>query len=254
MTRLYPRLLPGEVNRLFEQIEGLRPDEIERLAIASPAFVFTAAGGSRVDQGGLADLRANLTTCAREYGYPAVGRLDELIAFDRTMARWLHGELDLAPGEASSRAVWAFITLVVAPHVAAWRFPSRVNGYTRERFDGTDLTRNTFSRLWWRGEVLRDDSLDADPYLLLDSLGEEAMDQLMARRRSLAASPALARAIVYATQDRDDDLDRTLFRDALQRLLRLSAFVDFEAIESDDLDQMVREEFDASARALNQSP
>lgn len=251
MTRLYPRLLPGEVTRVFERLGGLQPHEIEALQPAHPAFVFTAAGGSRVEQADLARLRSELTACAHEYGYPAAGRLDDLIAFDRTLARWLHAELDVAAGEASSRAVWAYISLVVAPHVAAWRFPARQAGYTKERFDGTDLTRNTFSRLWWRGEVLRDDALGADAYTLLDALGEEAMDQLMARRRSLAASPALARAIVRAARSREDDLDRTLFRDALQRLLRLSAFVDFEAIEPVDLDHMVQEEFEASARALN---
>lgn len=252
MTRLYPRLLPGEVAGLFARLEGLQPHEIEALEPVRPGLVYTAAGGSRTEEADLVGLRSDLTACAREYGYPAVGRLDDLIAFDRTLARWLHAELAVAAGEAASRAVWAYIGLVIAPHVAAWRFPSRQAGYTKERFDGTDLTRNTFSRLWWRAEVLRDDSLAEDSYVLLDALGEQAIDQLMARRRSLAASPALARAIVRAARNRDDDLGRALFRDALQRLLRLSAFVDFEAVGPADLDETVEEEFEASARALSQ--
>lgn len=251
MTRLYPRLLPSEATRLFDEIDGLTPNQIELLD-GEAAHVFAAAGGDRMETADVGELRAEVTACAREFGYPAVGRLDELIAFDRTLARWLHQELDMAAGEAASRSVWAYFGLVVAPHVAAWRFPARQAGYTRERFDGSDLTRNTFARLWWRAEVLRSTGPDADPYALLDALGEEAMDQLMARRRSLAASPALARAIIVAARAREDDLDRAVFRDALQRLLRLSAFIDFEAVAPGHLSTTVEQEFDASALALRE--
>lgn len=249
MTRLYPRLLPSEVDRVFALLAGLSPHAIEQLDLQDSPYVFAAAGGDRVNSDELSTLRSDLTACAREFGYPNASRMDDLIAFDRTLARWLHKELDVVPGEASSKAVWGYLGLIVAPHVAAWRFPSRQSGYTRERFDGSDLTRNTFSRLWWRAAVLVDED-QPDPYRLVDLLGEEAIDQLMARRRSLAASPELARAIVQEASRREDDLDRSLLRDALQRLLRLSAFMDFEAMDGSELSRTVKEEFDASRQAL----
>ncbi|WP_159806425.1 DUF6339 family protein [Cellulomonas citrea] len=249
MTRLYPRLLPSEVDKAFALLAGLSPHAIELLGLQESGYVFAAAGGDRVSPDELAALRSELTACAREFGYPDTNRIDDLIAFDRTLARWLHRQLDIVPGEASSKAVWGYLGLVVAPHVAAWRFPSREPGYTRERFDGSDLTRNTFSRLWWRAAVLVDED-QPDPYRLVDLLGEEAIDQLMARRRSLAASPGLARAIVREASRRENDLDRSLLRDALQRLLRLSAFMDFEVMDDFELSRTVGEEFDASHQAL----
>lgn len=254
MTRLYPRLLPSEVGPLFARIDSLSPTDIEALPEASPRHVFAAAGGDRVGPDWLVFLRSELTACAREYGYPDSARSEDLVAFDRTLARWLHDQLEIGAGEASSRAVWPFLTLVTAPHVAAWRFPTRGSSYTRERFDGTDLTRNAFARLWWRAEVLRDNTKTEGPYELLDVLGEEAIDQLMARRRSLAASPGLARSIARVTRERMPEMDRTVFRDALQRLLRLSAFIDFDSLDDVALLEAVGEEFDASARALASPP
>lgn len=244
MTRLYPRLLPNEVGAAFERLQKCEPKEIEQRGLVDVPFVFAAAGGDRVSGDEVRRLRSDLTDCATEFGYPDARSVEELIAFDRTLARWLHAELDIAPGEASSRSVWAYIGLVVAPHVVAWRFPARDGNYTRERFDGGDLTRNAFSRLWWRAELLRDEA-EVDPHALLDVLGEEAMDQLMARRRSLAASPALARAIVRVARDRGG-VEREVFRDALQRLLRLAAFIDFDASDPLDVIATVQQEFETS--------
>lgn len=151
----------------------------------------------------------------------------------------------MTPGEASQSQIWAFLALVLVPHLCAWRFPMRDGAYTADRFKGTDLTRHTLARLWTRAHVLHD-PLAEDPYSLLSELGEADLDQIMARRRAVAATPALVRAIVRAhvedSANGDDVSARAVLRDSLQRLLRLTAFLDLDWLSEDRLLDLVREQ------------
>jgi hypothetical protein len=154
------------------------------------------------------------------------------------------------PGEASQRGVWSFLGLVLLPDICAWRYPPREDrGFFDERFVATDLTRHTLAKLWTRAHVLHEPDA-ADPYELVGVLGENDVDQLLSRRRDIAATPALVRAIVRAHRDdparlsggdeASAQVERVVLRDSVKRLRRLSAFLDLDTRSPAELDALVR--------------
>lgn len=243
MSTLYPRLLPADTEALFERL----PDDAHHVmeppaALTSARAVYAASGGTRVHRDELLVLRDEVLDAARQHGFPGRPSTVARTAFDRRVARILHARLAVTPGEASQRQVWAYLALVLLPDVCAWRFPASEGGrYVADRFKGTDLTRHTLARLWWRAQVLRDDvrARSGDPYWLLDAIGEADLDQVMARRRSVAATPTLVRAVVRVTADAGDAAGRDVLRDLLKRLLRLTAFLDLDWLDDAALEDLV---------------
>ncbi|MFI5906020.1 DUF6339 family protein [Dactylosporangium sp. NPDC051541] len=254
MSILYPRLLPGEAERLFASFHGRKAEELARFAaIASDRAVYAASGGTRASRDQLRLLVTDLEKVASVCGFPEPPGTAAKNEFDRTVARQLHERSGMLPGEASQRQVWAFFGLVLVPHICAWRFPMKNGAYNRDRFKGTDLTRHTLARLWTRAYVLHDPTLP-DPYQLLSGLGEADLDQVMSRRVAVAATPALVRAVVRAHVEDGDTGDgipaRAVHRDSLRRLLRLTAFLDLDWLSEQAILELVREQRRESRRFI----
>lgn len=244
MSVLYPRLLPGETDRRFRMLAGASVGDHESMvADHSPRAVYAATGGRRVTRVELGRLRGALVHAAREQGFPNSSLSVQRALFDRTASQILHEESLMDPGEAAQRQVWAFIALVLLPDVCAWRWPAGTDGrFVADRFKGTDLTRHALARLWTRAHILHDPEAD-DPYHLLNVLGEADLDQVMARRAALACTPTLVRAIVREHRDdraEDGIPSRTILRDSLMRLLRLTAFMDLDSATDAELGLLVR--------------
>jgi hypothetical protein len=244
MSSLYPRLLPSRADDLFRALNarGPRPPRDREFPSLEYA-VFAATGGQRTTPARLQGLRAELISQAVACGFPAPATVTQRTRFDSAVARYLHTHLDLVPGEASQRQIWSYLALVLLPDVCAWRFPPRPDGtYVDDRFKGTDLTRHALGRLWTRAHLLHAPSPD-DPYALLDVLGENDLDQILARRRDIAATPDLVRAIVRTHRDDpangDGTFDRDVLRDTLKRLMRLCAFLDLDSRDNAELDHLV---------------
>jgi hypothetical protein len=175
---------------------------------------------------------------------PTSEAVEDLVRFDRRVARNLHANAGMAPGEAAQPQVWAYLALVLLPDVCAWRFPARDGKYAGDRFKGTDLTRHALGRLWTRAHVLHDPSDATDPYALLEVLGEADLDQVMARRGAVAASPGLVRAVVRCHRDDvvpDGPPTRDVLRESLKRLLRMTAFMDVDSLDGSRLTDVVLE-------------
>ena len=68
--------------------------------------------------------------------------------FDRQLAAELHRQMHILPADAAVEDVWSFLSLVLLPDVACWRFPDRSEERLRGHF------RNVFRRLWWRAYIL----------------------------------------------------------------------------------------------------
>ncbi|MET7492674.1 DUF6339 family protein [Streptomyces sp900116325] len=245
MSVLYPRLLPGEADRLFEELHEHAPGSHTHLvANHSPRSVFAATGGRRVTRGELDDLRRAIVSAAEEQGFPKPPTAAQRNAFDQHTARILHEQSLMVPGGPLSGR-WAFLALVLLPDVCVWRWPLKPGrGYSADRFKGLDLTRHALGRLWTGAHVLHDPRL-LEPYELVEALGEEAADQIMTRRRSVAASPAVVRAILRGHRDERalnevGMSERDVLRQSLMRLLRLLAFVSVDSIPEAELDHLVR--------------
>ncbi|MFJ5026816.1 DUF6339 family protein [Streptomyces sp. NPDC088560] len=244
MSLLYPRLLPNETERRFHLLHETPPARHGTIvANHSQRAVYAATGGRRITREELDQLRDGILRAAIAQGFPTPLSITQGSNFDRETARVLYKQCLMVPGEAAQRQVWAFLALVLLPDVCAWRWPADPSrGYTADRFKGTDLTRHAFARLWTRAHVLHDPMAE-DPFHLLDVLGENDLDQIMARRSALAATPALVRAIVRSHQE--DQADRSVpsqqvFRQSLMRLLRLTAFLDLDSASEAELGHLVR--------------
>ena len=238
MGALYPRLLPEQARTLHELCRTLEIAELSRRhSTAHDSSIYAAIGGDRAGVEALAALRAGVVQVATGYGFPGESSRDARRDFDLQVAESLHSGMQMVPAEAASGDVWAFLALVLLPDVAYWRYP-RPPG---DRVLATDITRHVFGRLWWRAHLVYS-SDDPVPYGALGILGEAAFDQIYARRKALGASPHLVKAILrtWAGLDLEDLDERDVLRGFLQRLLRLSPFVVFDALETVALDAELR--------------
>ncbi|MFE2999151.1 DUF6339 family protein [Nocardia sp. NPDC059246] len=170
-------------------------------------------------------------------GFPGELSTGQKTTFDLTLAESLHREMRIAPAEAASGDVWAFLALVLMPDIAHWRFPNPPG----DRVRGSDLTRHVFGRLWWRAQLVHAPG-DPNPYGALKVLGEAAFDQIYARRAALGGSPHLIKSILRVWNDLNlrGLIEREVLREFLKRLLRLAPFVLFESVDDEALDIELR--------------
>lgn len=234
MALLYPRLLTDRAKALHADYKELPVAELTRRAATHDnSAVYVATGGDRISEAGLSSLRERVVTLACDAGFPDESSRPAHSRFDLDLAAALHTHMGLAPAEAASGDVWAFLSLVLLPDVAHWRFPRP----PRDRVLASDLTRHVFGRLWWRAQLVHDPAASR-PYEALEILGEAAFDQIYARRKALGGSPHLVRGIlrVWNSLSLEGLRERDVLRDFLKRLLRLAPFVVFEALGHDELD------------------
>jgi hypothetical protein len=205
-----------------------------------PAVTYSPVGGTRVAGSELADLRAAIVETARAHGMP--GPVIDTPTFEARSARLLHHRLDLTPHEAAQEEVWSYLTCCWLLDVAVWRFGPDAH---IDRFIG-HLNRNTFRRQWWRAEVL-------GPDIDLALLGEDELVNIM-ERPTLFSDRRLARAIALELITRAAQgiaFDRMrLMREATKRLLRLTPFVAFAALDDKQLTLIVADAFDTAAGGL----
>ncbi len=254
MSTLYPQLRLSVAARRFEELHGKSIEQLASIASSDTSMsTYSPIGGRRATSAELCVLRERLLGMAADHGFPGPARMRNRNAFDRSLGIILHDETGLTPGEASLGPVWAFLALSLLPDVCAWRFPpSSAGALTADRFKAGDLTRHTLARTWTRAHVLRQPK-SSDPYNLLKGIAEADLDQIMARRRSVAASPQLVRAVVYCHQHDESGSGlppRTILRDSLMRLLRILAFIDVDVLHEDELRDLVQECRAATAAAL----
>jgi hypothetical protein len=157
-------------------------------------------------------------------------------------------QMSTCPGEAARPEVWGFVTMVVLPDLARWRFPSA----RKERFIGG--VRNTFQRLWWRAHTLTDAETD-DPYHLMRRLTEDAQVQIM-ERTNLSSNLLLARSLAEESVKLRDVLppseSEAAQRAASKMLLQRMVIVNFDALSSDQLKMAVESIFSRFSRAGSQ--
>lgn len=196
-----------------------------------------------IDPNELWALRESIVSVASEFGFPH----DELsknksAEFDRAAARVLYDSLNLLLAEAASQDVWNFITLVLLPDVAKWRFSNKKGYETYERWLGTD--RNVFRKLWWREGTLGRE--------LSSQLGEDETVAIMERPR-LGGNPELARAMAKSFLEmsrRYPNISRQeIMRKGALNVRRLVPLISFEMLSSEDLHARILAVYEESTAA-----
>lgn len=228
---LYPRLPAAAAREAFEASKGLEPDELMmRAALQHPSEVFAATGGVRVPEEHLQTVQDGIRSIAREAGWPDNPTVQQRLYFDAAGARYLADELGIIPSDAGSDGVWMFMSLVLAPEIAPWRWPT----WNERRF--LDHPRNTFRSMYWRGYVLG--------YPILSEFGEDEIVAVI-ERPSLSANPDFARAIfkVYAPvrEGLVDVGSMFVMRDYAKRIRRMTPFLCVDALSRNQMEGLLTE-------------
>jgi hypothetical protein len=233
---LFPRLPSAAAQGCILGVQGRTAAELMALANTTHHLaVYGATGGARVPDSVLADLRSRVIAVASDLGFPNPARKETTMSFDAKAGAILASCLPIGPGEASRDDVWAFMSLILMPDVATWRFP---NQQERRLFGGV---RNVFQRLWWRSALLRDPANEADPLWLLQ-LPEDALVGLM-ERPALSSNPRVALAIARGVHELSVTLPSSQreegWRRAYKRIRQRMVLVNFDFLQDADLNAMV---------------
>lgn len=240
-----PRLRSQGVITLLASEEGLDgPAWQDRDAAVSRWTAWGALGARRATVAELQDIRNRVETVALHFSFPAPLAPGDRGRFDAAAAVLL-SEPGLIPEEEGLRDdVWAWITTVLLPDVAAWRF-SRAEA----RFRGG--ARNTFQRLWMRAAAL-DRGEGEERWRLLEMLPEDAQVQIF-ERPGLSGSLRVARAIAEGWARAQAAAGARNLEDVTRRaILGLRAtnqVLSLDALDDADLDREIDRRFGAALSA-----
>src|SRR5699024_8722230 len=188
---IWPRMDESEaVRRLDELGEHTGPD----LDLGLDRFSFTGVG-RRAGGKEIKALRNGIVEIASEHGFQVSHGYDQdrdpgregRSGFDIAVFRTLPELMPMDWSEAGAREVWSWCAIALLPDVTHWRWRWARNGATwnKERWLGSDLTRHTYGRQWWRSVQLAD---DPD---LVERLGEADLNQITERANTIGANPRL---------------------------------------------------------------
>jgi hypothetical protein len=217
-----------------------------------------AVGGVKVPESTVRDTQTRLRALADDLGFPEPLTRARVASFDQPASRLLHETMHIVPSDAASPGVWSFLSLVVAPDVALWRWPHappddddrvfRTSHFRRI----TGHPRNVFRRLWWRGEVVGVDLIDVESGR---GLGEDELVNIM-ERVALASDRRLARLLAAAIVSLPSNLEvarSEVMRDASKRLLRAMPVIAFGVLGDDSVAGMVGASVEKSIESVRQS-
>ena len=94
---------------------------------------------------------------------------------ENAWARTLHSDLPIAPSEAANPEVWHSFSCFYCPHLVSWRWGKYEQTTPHFRWYSAEAAnRQTFRRLWWRAELLKNAD-SAEPYALLEKMMEDEL-------------------------------------------------------------------------------
>lgn len=253
---IWPRMDDSEAAKRLEKLDeesGPPPD------LAVDRFSFTGVG-RRASSSERERLRNAIVDIATDHGFRLRRGFDQdddpgpagRNAFDTAVFQRLPELMPMNWAEAGSRAVWSWCAIALLPDVTHWRWKwvrAKVN-WNRERWIGSDLTRHTYARQWWRSVQLADDPV------LVDSLLEGDFNQITERANTIGANPHLIAVLARRLIDRAGDEEmarRKLVRDSTQRLLREMYFVEDTALSVPELTAWIDRIIETSVQELERA-
>ena len=241
MSMLWPRLPNSTADDLIRDFPSASCTD-------HPDVYVAESGGVRVGEATVKQLRNRIIDAATLCGFPEMNQTKptDRTDFDRLATRILFEEMGDNASDLYRPEIWNFITLVLLPDVAAWRWPpNKTSGlHPERRLRGQELVRNTFGRLWIRAYALGLDLIEAD--FNGERLQEDNLFQV-AERPGLTRHHRFARFHTRLSmqhtpppgRSREEDF-RLLTKIALRRL----AFINPEVLEDDELKAFVMEYID----------
>ncbi|MCG3776027.1 MAG: hypothetical protein JW395_2876 [Nitrospira sp.] len=243
--KLFP-LLPRtpEIEELAVRLMSLSVSACRsKRALSHPSAVVSPTGGTPASDKDLRTVANEMTAIAEKHGYP--GECTDTRPADADWSEYLHRNLDISPHEAAKDEMWNFMTCILVPDLVRWRWDIDDADSPSERWITIRRRgRNCFGRLWWRSEILGNDSEKA--YAIIHELKEDEFVQIM-ERPSLAGNKLLSRSAAQLLVDfgqKRPKLNRALaFREVQKRLLRMGAYIEFESLGKEKVRALISEIF-----------
>lgn len=191
MTLLIPQIPAGIAEPLLAELALARSaDLVPADELRYPQAITQPTGGLPITDTLLKELREPIVTAARKYGFPdsrPTSFLDFELEVAETLAYWkpLWDAEGKPSGEALRNDCWSFITIVVLPDVAIWRWPAREGEETsggrswKGRMVGG--MRNTFQRIFRRVMCLDRGVEHPDRWGLIRQLQEDDFSAILER-------------------------------------------------------------------------
>lgn len=185
----------------------------------------------------LLNLRESVVALAREHGYPIrKGKSSRLSRFDAALGNLLVDELKMTPAEAGVEEAWNFLSLVLLPDIAVWRYKNESQDPEYPRWLGKP--RNVLRKAWWRSYVIGSE--------LNLELGEDEGVAIM-ERPTFGMNPELARLIASAHVETSRKVDYSkseLLRRLMVQLGKIASFVDIDCLDLDSKKTLIDESYD----------
>jgi len=245
MAYLYPRLEAAVAAKLIAEYSNYSPRQlVSYSALSHPqASIYPTGAKATVPTAVLEKLQIAIRHVAGSYGYPDQGRTRTATPFDQQVGTILAETMEILPADAAQEEIWSFLSLVVLPDVAFWRWPNTDAKENYERILGRP--RNVFRRLWWRSYCIGDD-------LSSQLLEDEAVGIM--ERPTFGSCRSVARATAAAHLrfvQENPGIPRTeLLRQAMKRLRRISPVITLYALPAAELNALLDEIFGAALQAV----
>lgn len=153
---------------------------------------------------------------------------------DRMAAPVVHEALPLTRREAADMGVWRYLTIVCYPDFVRHRWGYSSRSEMRRRFVGSnEWNSNTFSRLWWAAELTFDTQ---QGYKITKKAFESQHVARSAFERLFGHHQATATAFVEVFHDDSQEL----VEEAVKRFNQRLTTVRIEAIDRDEIEQILR--------------
>ena len=260
MSWLFPQIPRPHAEQLIEAFNA-DPTNRRFSGFEHPQRFYQASGGDRLPDRELQLARDAILAIAEKSGFPnqpptSTRNLD-YAKFEAAVAEWFAGWAALeieSPGvtaETTRRDWWTYLTLIVLPDVACWRWVSETQGnlLKHERFMGGG--RNTFQRIHRRVLCLDRGINHPDRFGLIRELKEDDFSAIL-ERPSLSSSPRIARIISEELLLMRARLSKagwglsqqqSVYRQAIKALCAYGIVTVFDLLEDSQLQDVVRESF-----------
>lgn len=243
MSVSFPGLPLSSSMRLTKEYSNLAIPVLSEIAsTSSEESFFYPTAISRSPESQLRQIRCSCVAIASDFGFPRSRPSRNFSKFDQLTSVSIFTEMRAIPADAARDEVWSFLSLILLPDVAHWRFPNKHQKPDYDRIIGRP--RNVFRRLWWRAYCL-------GPELSAQLYEDEAV--AIMERPTFGGNPLIASAIAsyhIAIVASVPGLRRTDFlRQVMKRLSRLAPIVGFSDAPALIMQQQVYETF---LKALHQ--
>lgn len=249
---IWPRMNRTQAEQRFGEVSLSSGPSID---LGTNQFDFDGVG-TRANETDLMNIRDSLTSIASKFGFKVRHGYEQEKYPDRETAKILDREFTsvfqaLSPmrwAESGSREVWSWFSLALLPDLTHWRWREAVvskkgdrkDQWYKPRWIGSDLTRHTWARYWWRSAQFESDRK------LLQLLNEHDFNHLLERADTLGANPRLMTsfgrqlwALNSEMLNQPEVSRRDIFDDSAKRMLRRLAYIDDISLNPEEIDDLV---------------